>query len=281
VREDRPVPLCWRTPFQRQQSGKRHILDQHFRHYLCHNKFSGIIHFSSSAFHYSSSPNDSSFKQSLPINKSEKSCLSVRFISYERWKILLLLHHSLWLGLKVYNVKVCCSPIWFIGLQSQFLWQGLVNSLFDLHSGRPGLFYSFIYCSKVSVLHAIPRLLYPRFILKLNLYFENFVSITSIKGIFFHLKILVIYVEWQLKKSKSISIGYLSVGTVTCQILTVPTLRYPIHRREIILCYIWRKNNVNTKFFISVIASVTWFWHRGVWNELLLANDLRMIFVNT
>lgn len=30
VREDRPVPLCWRTPFQRQQSGKRHTLDQHF-----------------------------------------------------------------------------------------------------------------------------------------------------------------------------------------------------------------------------------------------------------
>ena len=29
VREGRPVPLCWRTPFQRQQSGKRHTLGQH------------------------------------------------------------------------------------------------------------------------------------------------------------------------------------------------------------------------------------------------------------
>jgi len=29
VREDRPVPLCWRTPSQRQQSGKRHTLGRH------------------------------------------------------------------------------------------------------------------------------------------------------------------------------------------------------------------------------------------------------------
>lgn len=32
VREGRPVPLCWRTPFQRQQSGKRHTLGQHSCH---------------------------------------------------------------------------------------------------------------------------------------------------------------------------------------------------------------------------------------------------------
>jgi len=32
VRENRPVPLCWRISVQRQQSGKRHILDQHFRY---------------------------------------------------------------------------------------------------------------------------------------------------------------------------------------------------------------------------------------------------------
>ena len=29
MREDRPVPLCWRTRAQRQQSGKRQTLDRH------------------------------------------------------------------------------------------------------------------------------------------------------------------------------------------------------------------------------------------------------------
>lgn len=33
VRKNRPVPLCWRISVQRQQSGKRHILDQHFWRY--------------------------------------------------------------------------------------------------------------------------------------------------------------------------------------------------------------------------------------------------------
>jgi len=78
VRKDRPVPLCWRTPFQRQQSGKRHTLNQHSRHCLCHSKISEIICvfgiiLSLTCVHYLISWNNCWFAKSLSINKSEKS----------------------------------------------------------------------------------------------------------------------------------------------------------------------------------------------------------------
>lgn len=84
MREDRPVPLCWRTPFQRQQSGKRHTLDRHSRYGSCHSKFSGIIRVSSLICFIIRSLEITPriLMRSLFINKS---CLFVRFISHTKY----------------------------------------------------------------------------------------------------------------------------------------------------------------------------------------------------